>query len=75
MRTFKLKPNMQSPFLEIFLTKSMPEHARLGMAIRGPYLSVDDADTFLFMRGFPDVASPESLKAAFYEGPLLEPRT
>ena len=29
-----------------------------------------DPDTFFFMRGFPDLASREPMKARFYEGPL-----
>jgi hypothetical protein len=36
----------------------------------GPFLSVEDADTFFFMRGYPDLASREPLKARFYEGDL-----
>ncbi len=70
MRTYKLMPNMRARFLETFLTKSIPEHRRLGMFVRGPYLSIEDADTFFFMRGFPDLASREPLKASFYEGTL-----
>jgi hypothetical protein len=70
MRTYRLKPNMRAQFLEIFLSRSIPEHTRLGMAIRGPYLSIDDPNTFLFMRVFPDIASRESMKTAFYEGAL-----
>ena len=40
------------------------------MKISGPFLSVDDPDSFFFMRGFPDFASHEPLKARFYEGEL-----
>jgi hypothetical protein len=40
------------------------------MKILGPFLSVEDLDTFFFMRGFPDLASREPLKAKFYEGEL-----
>lgn len=70
MRTYRLKPGMRAPFLEIFQTKSIPEHLRLGMKISGPFLSVEDPDVFFFMRGFPDLASREPLKARFYEGEL-----
>jgi hypothetical protein len=70
MRTYKLKPDMRPRFLEIFRSKSIPEHRRLGMKITVPYVSVDDPDTLFFMRGFPDLASRTSLKAAFYEGTL-----
>ncbi|MGA9529372.1 MAG: NIPSNAP family protein [Terriglobales bacterium] len=70
MRTYKLKPGTRGRFLEIFLTKSMPAHAEIGMKILGPFLSVEDPDTFFFMRGFPDIESREPMKAKFYEGEL-----
>jgi hypothetical protein len=40
------------------------------MAISEPLLSIEDADTFFFMRGFPDLASREPMKARFYESDL-----
>jgi hypothetical protein len=70
MRTYKTKPGCRERFLEIFRNKSMPAHAELGMKILGPFLSVEDPDTFFFMRGFPDLASREPMKAKFYEGEL-----
>jgi hypothetical protein len=70
MRTYKLKPGMRSGFIEIFRSKTMPAHAEIGMKIMGPFLSVEDPDTFFFMRGFPDLASREPMKAKFYEGDL-----
>ena len=70
MRTYKLKPGMREKFLEIFRSKSMPAHAEIGMKILGPWLSIEDPDTFFFMRAFPDLASREPMKAKFYEGEL-----
>jgi NIPSNAP len=70
MRTYKTKPGSRERFLEIFRSKSMPAHAEIGMKILGPFLSVEDPDTFFFMRGFPDLASREPMKAKFYEGEL-----
>jgi hypothetical protein len=70
MRTYKTKPGRRADFLEVFRSKSIPAHAEVGMKILGPFLSVDDPDTFFFMRGFPDVASREPIKARFYEGEL-----
>ena len=70
MRTYKTKPGKRTEFLEIFRTRSMPAHAEIGMKILGPFLSVEDPDTFFFMRGFPDLASREPMKAKFYEGEL-----
>jgi NIPSNAP len=70
MRTYKTKPGMRARFLEVFRAKSVPAHAEIGMKILGPFNSVEDADTFFFMRGFPDLDSRELMKAKFYEGEL-----
>jgi len=70
MRTYKLKAGCRERFLEIFRKKSMPSHDEIGMKILGPFLSIEDPDTFFFMRGFPDLESREPMKAKFYEGEL-----
>ena len=70
MRTYKTKPGRRSEFLEIFHAKSIPAHKEIGMKILGPFLSVEDPDSFFFMRGFPDRSSREPMKAKFYEGEL-----
>ncbi len=70
MRTYKTKPGKRSEFLGIFRSKSNPAHAEIGMKILGPFVSLEDPDTFFFMRGFPDLASREPMKAKFYEGEL-----
>ena len=70
MRTYQTKPGMRTRFLEIFEMRTLPEHRRLGMAIAGPFPSVENPDVFFFMRGFPDVESREAMKAGFYEGRL-----
>jgi hypothetical protein len=70
MRTYKTKPGRRSEFLEIFRSRAVPAHAEIGMKILGPFLSVEDPDTFFFMRGFPDMLSREPMKARFYEGDL-----
>ena len=70
MRTYKTKSGQRAKFLEIFRSKTMPAHAEIGMKILGPFLSIEDPDTFFFMRGFPDLASREPMKAKFYEGKL-----
>jgi NIPSNAP len=69
-RTYRTKAGKRSQFLEIFRSKSIPAHTEIGMKILGPFLSVEDPNTFFFMRGFPDLASREPMKARFYEGEL-----
>ncbi|MGA9391349.1 MAG: NIPSNAP family protein [Candidatus Sulfotelmatobacter sp.] len=70
MRTYKTKPGKRAEFLEIFRSRSIPAHSEIGMKILGPFLSVEDPDTFIFLRGFPDIDSREPMKAKFYEGQL-----
>ena len=70
MRTYWTKPGKRAEFLEILRTRSMPAHAEIGMKILGPFESIEDPDVFFFMRGFPDLASREPMKAKFYEGEL-----
>lgn len=70
MRTYKTKPGKRDEFLGIFMAKSLPAHRQIGMKIIGPFLSLEDPDTFFFMRGFPDLASRDPMKSQFYDGPL-----
>jgi hypothetical protein len=70
MRTYEIKPGLRTEFLEIFESRSVPEHQKIGMKILGPFLSVEDAHTFFFMRAFPDLESRDPVKAQFYEGKL-----
>src|SRR5436190_14291490 len=70
MRTYKTKPGLRTEFLEIFETKSLPAHQKIGMKILGPFRCVEDDDTFFFIRAFPDLKSREPMKAQFYEGKL-----
>jgi hypothetical protein len=46
MRTYKTRPGCRAKFLEVFQTKSIPAHAEIGMKIIGPFLSLEDPDTF-----------------------------
>jgi hypothetical protein len=70
MRTYKTKPDKRSEFLEIFRSRSIPAHSEIGMKILGPSLSIRRSRHLFFMRGFPDIASREPMKAKFYEGEL-----
>ena len=70
MRTYKIKAGHGGEFLETLESKALPEHQKIGMKIIGPFLSVEDDDTFFWMRGFPDLQSRERMRDEFYEGKL-----
>jgi hypothetical protein len=75
MRTYKTRPGYRTRFLEIFESRSVPAHAALGMRILGPFLSVEDPDTFFFMRGFPDLASLDRSRQVAVHLPTHAPRS
>ena len=76
MRTYKLKPGLRTRFLEIFRTKSAPAHyGEIGMKLAGPFLSIEDEDTFFFMRGFPDLGLVRDDEGAVLRRAALEERT
>jgi hypothetical protein len=70
MRTYKIKPGRRAEFLQTFESKARPEHKKIGMKILGPFLSVEDDDTFFWMRAFPDLKNRTRMRDEFYEGKL-----
>jgi NIPSNAP len=70
MRTYKIKPGLRAEFLKILESKALPEHKKIGMKIVGPFLSVEDNNTFFWMRAFPDLKSRARMRDEFYEGKL-----
>jgi hypothetical protein len=53
MRTYKTKSGCRPQFLQIFRSKAIPAHKEIGMKILGPFLSVEDPDTFFSCAAFP----------------------
>ena len=70
MRTYKIEAGKRGEFIRILETKALPAHQKIGMKILGPFLSVEDDDTFFWMRAFPDQQSRERMRNEFYEGKL-----
>lgn len=70
MRTYRAKPGRRDECLRVFCSRVIPAQVESGMKVLGPFLSIDDADTFFFMRGFPDRSSHEPMKARFHGGEL-----
>ena len=68
VRTYRTQSGRRDQLMELLRARAMPLHQELGMRILGPFPSVDDPDTFVWLRAFPDAASREPLKEAFYGG-------
>jgi len=77
VRTYRTQPGQRDKLIKLLRTRAVPVHRELGMRILGPFPSVDDPDTFVWLRAFPDAASRDLMKEAFYGGRLwleeLEP--
>ena len=70
MRTYKTKLGMRQRFMDILVERSFPVFERIGMKVLGPFPSVEDADTFFWMRGFPDLSSRDRMRSEFYDGAI-----
>ncbi len=70
MRTYKIKPGQRGEFLRTFESKARPGHEKIGMKILGPFLSIEDENTFFWMRAFPDLKRRQEMRDEFYEGKL-----
>src|ERR1700756_1088787 len=68
MRTYKIAHGRRAEFVKILETKAIPAHQKIGMKILGPFLSVEDNNTFFWMRAFPDLKSRARMRDEFYEG-------
>jgi quinol monooxygenase YgiN len=68
VRTYRTQPGQRDKLMELLRTRAVPVQRELGMRILGPFPSVDDPDTFVWLRAFPDAASREPLREAFYGG-------
>jgi NIPSNAP len=70
MRTYKIQRGKRAEFLKILEAGAIPAHQKIGMKILGPFLSVEDDDTFFWMRAFPDQQTRERMRSEFYDGKL-----
>lgn len=69
VRTYRAKPGKRAELLAILREQAFPVQRRLGVKIAGPLPATEDDVSFVWLRAFPDEASREPLRAAFYQGP------
>lgn len=69
VRIYRAKPGTRGRLLALLRSDAFPAQRELGMKVLGPFPSQEDDVTFVWLRAFPDEASREPLKGAFYEGP------
>ncbi|HYW13142.1 MAG TPA: NIPSNAP family protein [Longimicrobium sp.] len=69
VRTYHVKPGQRDRFLEFFHRHAVPLQQSCGMRVMGPFVDLEDADVFHWLRAFPSLEARDRLKDALYEGP------
>ena len=69
MRTYRARAGQRERPMALMRELALPVHRKLGMRLLGPFASLEDPVTFVWLRAFPEEASRDELKRSFYEGP------
>lgn len=67
IRTYTLKPGARGKAVAAF-PATLAECKRIGMKVAGPWLSQENDNVLVWMRGFPDAAARKAMTNAFYGG-------
>ena len=70
LRQYVLKPGAADDLVEVFEAEFVESQEALGMAIGGLFHDRDDADRFVWMRGFSSMEARRDALGAFYGGPV-----
>ncbi len=69
-RTYTTKPDQRAKVIELLEDHFFDEMKGLGIKVLGCYPSLEDENTFVWLRAFPDAASHEQLTKELYGGKL-----
>jgi hypothetical protein len=70
LRQYVLKPGAADALVEVFEAELVESQEALGMAVGGLFRDRDDADRFVWMRGFSSMEARGDALGAFYGGPV-----
>jgi NIPSNAP len=69
LRQYTLRPGQRDVLVELFDREFVETQEAEGMAILGQFRDLDRPDRFVWLRGFPDIATRAAALTAFYSGP------
>ncbi|VXC50651.1 NIPSNAP family protein [Aeromicrobium sp. 9AM] len=69
LRQYTLKPGTRDGFIERFEREFQDTQEAVGIHVLGTFVDLDDADRFVWFRGFPTLEEHATSLAAFYGGP------
>ena len=70
LRQYTLRPGRRDDLVELFERELVTPQEAAGMRVLGTFRDLDDADRFVWLRGFTDMESRRSALEAFYGGPV-----
>lgn len=70
LRQYTLHPGSRDALIELFDREFVETQEAVGMAVLGQFRDLDDPERFVWLRGFPDLASRAASLTAFYGGPV-----
>lgn len=70
LRQYTLHPQQRDVLIELFDREFVETQEAAGMRVIGQFRDLDDADRFVWLRGFADMAARPAPLQAFYGGPV-----
>lgn len=72
LRQYTLHPGQRDALIGLFDREFVESQEAVGMRVIGQFRDLDAADRFVWLRGFPDLASRAAPLEAFYGGPVWQ---
>jgi quinol monooxygenase YgiN len=70
LRQYDLAPGTRETLIDIFDTHFIEDQEVEGMTVIGQFRDLDNPDSFVWLRGFADMASRKKALTGFYSGPI-----
>ncbi|MFI5895106.1 NIPSNAP family protein [Actinoplanes sp. NPDC051513] len=70
LRRYTLRPGRRDELIELFDRQFVESQEELGMAVLGQFRDLDRPDSFVWLRGFPDMTVRGRALREFYGGPV-----
>jgi NIPSNAP len=70
LRQYTHQPGRRDDLIELFEEKFLPGQADAGITVIATFRDMNDADRFVWLRGFPDMSAREEALKTFYGSPL-----
>jgi quinol monooxygenase YgiN len=70
LRQYTLHDGTRERLIDLFEREFIESQKELGIRLFGPFCDVEDANRFVWLRGFPDMHQRSAMLSAFYDGPV-----